>query len=74
MTKTQRISALLPSSLVDEVKRASINENLTQSAIIKHALEFWFQKRLHKDTKALANLRFDDLPTEDEWSVIQAAI
>ena len=73
-TKTTRISALLPSSLVKELKVVSIGENLTQSYVIKRALEFWFQKKLDKDTKVLSRINFDDLPSEDDWSLIQSKI
>lgn len=73
-TKTTRISALLPSALVVEVKRISEKENKTQSNIIKTALREWLKKRLDKDTKALAKMKFDDLPSEDDWTVIQSPI
>ncbi|MFA5820631.1 MAG: hypothetical protein WC873_00745 [Candidatus Gracilibacteria bacterium] len=72
--KTARISALLPSSLVIEIKKASVKENTTQSDIIKQALKDWLKKRLNEDTKALSKMAFDDLPSEDQWNAIQAAI
>ena len=74
ISKTTRISALLPSSLVEEVKKESIIKNITQSNIIKKALEIWFRQKLEKDTKKLAKMNFEDLPSEDEWSVIQSKI
>ncbi|MBU4332553.1 hypothetical protein KKD19_01960 [Patescibacteria group bacterium] len=73
-TKTTRISALLPSLLVKELKGISMRENLTQSYIIKRALEFWFQKKLDKDTRALSQINFDDLPSEDDWTLIQSEV
>lgn len=73
-TKNKRISALLPSFLVDEVKRSSEMEDSTQSEIIKKALEEWFNKRLAEDAREIAKMKFDDLPTEDEWLMIQSKI
>jgi hypothetical protein len=72
--KNKRISALIPSFLVDEVKRSSEIEDSTQSEIIKKALEEWFNKRLAEDAKEISKMKFDDLPTEDEWLMIQSKI
>ncbi len=72
--KTKRISALLPSFIVDEVKRTSELEEKTQSEIIKKALEDWFSKKLAEDAREIARAKFDDLPTEDEWLTIQSKI
>ena len=73
-TKTTRISALLPISLVKEIKKSSESENTTQSSVIKRALEFWFKSKLRKDVKALSKINFEDLPSEDEWNLIQSNI
>ena len=73
-TKTARISALLPSSLVEEIKKFSENNNITQSYVIKNALESWLSLKLEKDTKVLSKINFDDLSQEDEWQLIQSAL
>lgn len=73
-TKTARISALLPSSLVEEVKKTSEEESTTQSSVIKRALESWFKCKLRKDAKALSKINFEDLPSEDEWELIQSPL
>ena len=49
-------------------------EEKTQSEIINKALEDWFNKKLAKDAKFLAGIKFDDIPTEDEWLKIQPSI
>ncbi len=72
--KNTRISALLPTTLVLEVKKMSKKENTTQSNIIKIALKQLLKKKLDKDTKELSKMKFDDLPSEDEWNLIQSAI
>ncbi|MBD3331019.1 DUF2191 domain-containing protein [Candidatus Peregrinibacteria bacterium] len=73
-SKNTRISAILPKFLVLEMKKISEEENVTQSSIIKKALTEWLKKKLDRDTKALAALDFDDLPSEDEWDIIQSPI
>ena len=73
-TKTARISALLPSSLVEEIKKFSENNNITQSYVIKNALESWLSLKLEKDTKILSKINFDDLPSEDDWRSIQSVL
>ncbi len=72
--KTTRVSALLPSSLVEEVKKTSKLENVTQSLVIKRALKFWFKDKLDRDTKALSKIDFDDLPSEDDWDLLQSPL
>lgn len=74
MSKNTRISALLPITLVEEMRKISISENKTQSGIIKDALENWLKSKLDRDTKLLSKINFSDLPSEDEWGVIQSKI
>jgi predicted DNA-binding protein len=73
-TKTTRVSALLPSSLVEEIRKFSENNNITQSYIIKNALESWLSFKLEKDTKILSKINFNDLPSENDWQSIQSAL
>ena len=64
----------LPLFLVEEIKRASKEKDVTQSNIVKEALELWLRKRLKKDVSDLSKIRFDDLPSEEEWESIQSPI
>jgi metal-responsive CopG/Arc/MetJ family transcriptional regulator len=73
-TATKRISVLIPSFLADEVKKTSKVEEITQSEIVKGALERWFAIKLTNDAKEIAKFKFDDLPTEEEWLKIQPCI
>ncbi|MBL7058819.1 hypothetical protein ISS03_05850 [Patescibacteria group bacterium] len=70
-TKT-RISLLLPNYITEEIKKVTREKNVTQSFIIKEALEAWMQKKLEKDTKELSEMDFNDLPKEEEWLSIQS--
>lgn len=71
-TKT-RISALLPNMLVLEIRNEAKEKNSTLSAILEEAVKNWFEKQLAEDAKALSALKFDDLPTEDEWVQVQSS-
>ena len=73
-TQKSRISALLPASLTRELRRISNEKHITQSSIIEKALRLWLQHKLRSDTKQLAQIDFDDLPTEEEWAAIQSDI
>jgi len=75
MSKTAqktRISALLPMTLVLEVRRESERRKTTQSDVLANALEYWLSRKLSKDAKTLSVMHFDDLPCEDDWLKIQA--
>ena len=69
-----RISALLPSLLTRELQKESRDRNVTQSSIIEYALHMWLRKKLRTDAKELSKLRFNDLPSEEEWAAIQSEI
>ncbi len=73
-TKTTRISALLPAMLVEEVKKYSNSKKITQSKVVQNALESWMKIKLNNDTKDLAKIDFDDLPSETEWLNIQTSL
>jgi len=69
-----RISAFLPTFLLDEVEKFSKKQNLTKSFIIEKALQDWFLKKLNSDVKDLSKMSFDDLPDEENWNLIQTKI
>lgn len=69
-----RISAVLPPRLSVELKRAATLKNVPQSRILEEALKLWLEQRLNEETKELSKLRFDDLPTEEDWLAIQTKI
>jgi len=52
-----------------------LNRRLHEIAGVKSAtIDFGYENQLAKDAKELARLRFDDLPSEDEWVAIQPSI
>ena len=46
----------------------------SMKSVFTNVIKFWFQWRLKVATQALGRIRFNDLPTEDEWNIIQTVI
>ena len=46
----------------------------SKSLLVEKALKEFLERQLEKDAKALSKMKFDDLPTEDEWLSIQSDI
>jgi len=69
-----RISALIPLSIATELRKVADVEKVTQSSIITSALEYWLNRKLDVDSKALAKMTFSDLPTEEDWGKIQTQV
>lgn len=72
--KKQRISALLPSDILVELRKMADATQVSLNALFQRAVEDWLQKKLQKDAEDLSKLTFDDLPTEDEWHSIQSSV
>ena len=70
-TKT-RISALLPTDLINVMKAVAEQQETTQSAILQQALQLLFEKKLEEDAKFLATLDFSDIGSEKDWFLAQA--
>lgn len=54
------------------LEKMSERTGASKSALVENALKDYLEKQLEADAKALARLRFDDLPTDDEWQEIQS--
>jgi hypothetical protein len=72
-TKIRITVTILPSinNLLEKVCKRS---GLSKSLLVEQSIKDFLQERLEEDSKALANIKFDDLPSEDEWSDIQSKI
>lgn len=70
-TKRKISITILPS--IDELLDwVSSEYGESKSSLIEKAVSQFFAKKLDKDTKALAKLKFEDLPSEDEWLTLQS--
>ena len=70
-TKT-RISITIIPMVNLMVEKMSKRTGVSKSALVENALKDYLEKQLETDAKALAKLRFDDLPTDDAWQAIQS--
>lgn len=74
LNNKKRISVtILP--VVDSLL-SKVSESLgeSKSLIVEKALKEFLERQLEKDAKSLAKMKFNDLPTEDEWLSIQSFI
>lgn len=69
--KTVKLSISLPKKLAEEIKRISDEKNVSKSFVVKKALDDMMLKKMEEDFKELSKMKFDDLPTEEEWLIIQ---
>jgi len=67
----EKISLSLPSELLAEIDLHVNNNNISRSAFFKDMSKQWFLKKMEKDLKDLSKMKFDDLPNEDDWLIIQ---
>lgn len=67
----EKISLSLPSDLITEIDFYTKRKNISRSAFFKDLSKKWLLERIKKDAAELSNVKYDDLPSEEEWSVIQ---
>lgn len=67
-----RISVTIIPSVNTMLEVLSRRTGLSKSALVEKALKDLLDKQLEADAKVLATLEADDLPTEDEWLLIQS--
>lgn len=61
------ISSYIYDLLEDETRAKTANK----SQIVESALRSMFKSKLEDDAKKLSKIKFDDLPSEDDWLAIQ---
>lgn len=69
-----KISVTVSSHLAQLLEESAKYYETSKSAIVEQALADMINERLAKDAKKLATMDFDDLPSEDEWVLIQSEI
>jgi len=66
--KKERISLLLPSQLVRQIKEKAVLEERTQTSVIEEVLKKWSDEKFEEDLKELAKIDFSgEIGTEEEW-------
>ena len=69
-----RISVTIIPSVNDMLDILSKRTGLSKSALVEKALKDLLNRQLETDAKILAKLQADDLPTENEWLMIQSSL
>ena len=69
-----KISVTVSSHLAQLLEESAKFYETSKSAIVEQALQDLIEEKLAKDAKKLAKLKFDDLPSEDEWVLLQSEI
>lgn len=68
----KRISITIVPFIDSMLETVSKQSGVSKSSLVEKALNEYLKDRLDKDSKALANLDLEDLPSEDEWTQIQS--
>ena len=69
-----RISITILPFINTMLEKVSEQSGVSKSGLVEQAIKIFLQKQLDKDSKALARLSFDDLPSEDEWLSVQSSL
>ncbi|HOI59947.1 MAG TPA: hypothetical protein PKU93_01330 [Candidatus Pacearchaeota archaeon] len=67
----EKISLSLPCDLITEIDLYVKNRNISRSAFFKEISRVWLLKKMEKDAEELSKVTYDDLPSEDDWLIIQ---
>jgi metal-responsive CopG/Arc/MetJ family transcriptional regulator len=70
----ERITITIMPSLNETLEKISLNSGVSKSQLVEKAVKEMFKKKLNSDLKKLAKMKFDDLPNEDNWDLIQSKI
>lgn len=69
-----RISITIFPFINQMLENVSKKSGVSKSMLVEQALKEFLKNQLEKDSKALAQLTFDDLPSEDDWLSLQSEL
>ena len=69
--KRMRISITILPSLNKLLEELIQKNGESKSSLIEQAIKVYFEQKMEKDLQKLAKMKFDDLPTEEDWLKIQ---
>ncbi len=69
-----RISITIMPSINNLLEEISGKTKTSKSELVEKAVKQYFRAQLETDLKKLAKIKFDDLPSEDEWLNLCPAI
>ena len=69
-----RISITIIPMVNDMLDKLCKTTGRSKSSLVENALKVYLEKKLEAEAKIISKMKFDDLPTEDEWLSIQSEI
>ncbi len=69
-----RISVTISPMINKMLENVSRKSGASKSILVENALKKFLQEELIKDSKTLASMTFEDLPSEDEWLMLATKI
>jgi hypothetical protein len=69
-----RITVTILPSVNRLLEKVSERSGISKSSLVEQSIKDFLQEQLEEDSKVLAKINFDDLPTEDEWLKVQSKI
>jgi methionine aminopeptidase len=67
-----RISITILPMINEMLEKVSKRSGISKSLLAEMALKDYLKKQMEDDIKTLSKLKFDDLPSEDDWLKIQS--
>lgn len=71
MLLKQNLSLSLSKDLIEQIDSLKNKLWLSRSEVTEKLLKESIDKQLMEDAKKLSTIKFDDLPNEEEWIVLQ---
>ncbi|MFT7184117.1 MAG: metal-responsive CopG/Arc/MetJ family transcriptional regulator [Oceanicoccus sp.] len=71
MITKKKISVTISSILFRELEESVELTGLNKSSIMELALKSYLASRLVDEAKKIASIKFDDLPSEEDWLILQ---
>ena len=72
MLLKQNLSLSLSQTLIEQIDDIKVKLNLSRSEIVEIFLKESLERKLLEDAKQLSSMTFEDLPNENEWTILQA--
>jgi len=69
-----KISITILAEINELLEKISKETNTSKSSLVEEALQKFFVYKLDQDMRVIAQLKFDDVPNEDEWLHLQSNI
>lgn len=70
----ERITITIQPTLNLFLEDMSISMRLSKSEVVERALKNYLKNQLTEEAKILGKMKFDDLPTEQEWLTLAPAL